>query len=189
MMAGALLAAGQARRFGSDKRQARLPDGRPLLEASVAAYIGRLEPLALVLPADDAYGLALCRRLGLHPLACELNRAGIGHSLACAAAWALGLPDCQGLVLGLADMPALLPHTVSQVAAALAHGRLVLPCYQGQGGHPRGLPASSLPALLDLGGDAGARDILDWSGALRLELDDPGVLLDIDIPEDLKRLA
>ncbi|VEB41942.1 MobA-like NTP transferase domain [Chromobacterium violaceum] len=93
MMAGALLAAGQGSRFGADKRQARLPDGRTLLEASAAAFIGRLEPLALVLPEDDAFGLELCGRLGLQPLACRLNRGGIGHSLACAAAWALGLPD------------------------------------------------------------------------------------------------
>ncbi|MEN7431052.1 nucleotidyltransferase family protein [Chromobacterium sp. TRC.1.1.SA] len=189
MMAGALLAAGQARRFGADKRQARLPDGRTLLEASAAAFIGRLGPLALVLPEDDAFGLELCGRLGLQPLACRLNRGGIGHSLACAAAWALGLPDCRGLVLGLADMPGVRPHTVSQVAAALAHGQLVLPCYQGRAGHPRGLPADCLPGLLDLRGDAGARDILDWNGALRLELDDPGVLLDIDQPEDLTKLV
>ncbi|MEO3959776.1 NTP transferase domain-containing protein, partial [Chromobacterium piscinae] len=139
MMAGALLAAGQARRFGADKRQARLPDGRTLLEASAEAFIGRLGPLALVLPEDDAFGLfglELCGRLGLQPLACRLNRGGIGHSLACAAAWALGLPGCRGLVLGLADMPAVRPHTVSQVAAALARGQLVLPCYQGRAGHP-----------------------------------------------------
>ena len=189
MMAGALLAAGQGSRFGADKRQARLADGRTLLEASAAAFIGRLESLALVLPEDDAFGLALCGRLGLQPLACRLNRGGIGHSLACAAAWALGLPGCRGLVLGLADMPAVRPHTVSQVAAALSHGRLVLPCYHGQPGHPRGLPADCLPALLDLRGDAGARNVLDWGAALRLELDDPGVLIDIDMPEDLQTLG
>ncbi|MEN3811766.1 nucleotidyltransferase family protein, partial [Chromobacterium piscinae] len=78
---------------------------------------------------------------------------------------------------------------VSQVAAALARGQLVLPCYQGRAGHPRGLPVDCLPGLLDLRGDAGARDILDWNGALRLELDDPGVLLDIDQPEDMAKLV
>ncbi|MBW7566209.1 NTP transferase domain-containing protein [Chromobacterium subtsugae] len=189
MIAGAMLAAGAGRRFGGDKRQAALPDGRTLLEASLQAFVGQVDVLAVALPEDDAFGAALCRQLGATPLACRLNRAGLGHSLACAAAWALALPQCRGLVLGLADMPLVRPHTVSQVAAALWHGRPVLPCYLGQAGHPRGLPGACLPALLDLSGDIGARDALDWSQALRLELDDAGVLLDIDTPEDLLRLA
>ncbi|WP_434628755.1 nucleotidyltransferase family protein [Chromobacterium sp. CV08] len=189
MIAGVVLAAGQGRRFGADKRQARLADGRSLLEASLQAFAGRLPQLAAVLGDDDDFGLALCARLGVRPLACRLNRAGIGHSLACGAAWALALPDCEGLVLGLADMPLVRPHTISQLASALRHGRPVLPCHQGRPGHPRGLPASCLPRLLDLDGDVGAREVVDWGRALRLELDDPGVLLDVDTPDDLLRLA
>ncbi|OHX19061.1 nucleotidyltransferase family protein [Chromobacterium sphagni] len=188
MIAGVVLAAGEGRRFCGDKRQALLPDGRTLLEAGLDAFIGQLGELALVLPDDDVFGMELCRRLGARPLACRLNRAGIGHSLACAAAWAMSLPQCRGMVLGLADMPRVQPHTVSQVAAALWHGRPVLACHQGRAGHPRGLPAACFPALLDLTGDVGARDALDWSQALRLELDDPGVLLDIDTVADLQRL-
>ncbi|UTH76791.1 NTP transferase domain-containing protein [Chromobacterium sp. IIBBL 290-4] len=188
MIVGVVLAAGQALRFGSDKRQARLPDGRTLLEASLASFIGQVQELALVLPADDLYGLAQCRTLGVRPLACRLNPAGMGHSLAYGAAWAMSLAGCQGMVLGLADMPAVQPHTVSQVAAALCHGKPVLPCHQGAPGHPRGLPAASFAKLLDLAGDVGAREAVDWSQALRLEVDDAGVLLDIDTQEDLKRL-
>ncbi|MEN3031594.1 nucleotidyltransferase family protein [Chromobacterium amazonense] len=187
MIAGLVLAAGSGSRFGSDKRQALLPDGRSLLEASVGAFIGQLSEIGLVLPEDDAFGLALCQQLGLRPLPCALNRSGMGHSLACGVAWALSLPDCRGVVLGLGDMPNVRPHTVSQVAAALWQGRLVLPCHDGSPGHPRGLPAACLPGLLDLGGDIGARDALDWSQALRLDLDDPGVLLDIDTADDLQR--
>ncbi|QEL54704.1 nucleotidyltransferase family protein [Chromobacterium paludis] len=189
MIAGVVLAAGGGSRFGSDKRQARLPDGRSLLEASLSAFVGQLDAVALVLPPDDAFGLALCVRYGLQPLPCALNRAGMGHSLACGAAWALTLADCRGIVLGLGDMPAVRPHTVSQVAAALWQNKPVLPCHDGRAGHPRGLPSSCLAGLLDLSGDAGARDAVDWGQAVRLALDDPGVLLDIDRAEDLQVLA
>ncbi|POZ61657.1 nucleotidyltransferase family protein [Chromobacterium alticapitis] len=189
MIAGVVLAAGGGGRFGSDKRQARLPDGRTLLEASLSAFIGQVDELALVLPPEDAFGLALCRQLALRPLRCDRHRGGMGHSLACGAAWALSLPDCRGMVLGLGDMPAVKPLTVSQIAAALWRGQPVLPCHLGRAGHPRGLPASCLAGLLDLNGDAGARDAVDWSQALRLELDDLGVLLDIDREADLSGLA
>ena len=96
--------------------------------------------------------------------------------------------NTSGYIIALADMPFIHPDSIRAVAAALQGGAtLVAPAYRGQRGHPVGLAASYRDELLALQGDAGARDIIKRDAAqLRLiEVNDPGVLRDIDTPADL----
>ena len=51
--AAILLAAGFARRFGSDKRSFVLEDGRPMLQATVATYATVFERLTVVMRPED----------------------------------------------------------------------------------------------------------------------------------------
>ncbi|MEO8135570.1 MAG: NTP transferase domain-containing protein, partial [Betaproteobacteria bacterium] len=63
---------------------------------------------------------------------------------------------------------------------------LVVPRYRGERGHPVGFARVHFPALSQLTGDAGARAVI--AGAPRvawLDVDDPGVMRDIDTPADL----
>jgi molybdenum cofactor cytidylyltransferase len=85
-------------------------------------------------------------------------------------------------------MPWVQPATVRAVAAALAAGAdVVAPWHRGRRGHPVGFGRACLPALLALDGDEGARHVVAaWAGrALRIDVDDPGCLLDVDRPDDL----
>lgn len=97
-------------------------------------------------------------------------------------------PDAAGWLVALADMPFIQPDTLHRVAAALADGaELAAPVFNGQRGHPVGFAARWRDALLALQGDEGARALV---GANRLSMrriatDDPGVLRDVDRPEDL----
>ncbi len=78
--------------------------------------------------------------------------------------------------------------TIQAVAKALATGApLAAPVYHGQRGHPIGFARRFRAALAALDGDRGGRDILaQHSHELRLiEVDDPGVLVDIDRPADI----
>ena len=96
--------------------------------------------------------------------------------------------NTSGYIIALADMPFIHPDSIRAVAAALQGGAtLVAPAYRGQRGHPVGLAASYRDELLALQGDAGARDIIKRDAALMqlIEVDDPGVLRDIDTPADL----
>jgi molybdenum cofactor cytidylyltransferase len=81
----------------------------------------------------------------------------------------------------------LFVDTIRRVAARLETGAsLVAPSYAGERGHPVGFAGRFGPALLALTGDAGARDLLRAeAGALEiLDLDDPGVVRDVDTPAD-----
>jgi molybdenum cofactor cytidylyltransferase len=113
----------------------------------------------------------------------------MGTSLAWGVAAA---SDWTGWVVALADMPFVQPATVKMLAAALAGGAaLAAPRYQGRRGHPVCFGPSYRKALLGLSGDRGGRDLLRAAGDLLhvVDCDDPGVLVDIDTPLELQRVA
>jgi molybdenum cofactor cytidylyltransferase len=188
-----ILAAGQGRRFGSDKRQALLPDGRSVLDAVLALHAGCFAQCWVVLRPGDAFGQAACARWGATPVWADDAEQGMGHSMACGvravlaqAATSAADGALQGLVLSLADMPFVQATTLRALQqAVVSQPDPVVPVHAGQMGHPRGLPVAHLPALSALQGDEGARHAIAWSAAHRLQVDDPGVLRDIDTPADL----
>lgn len=192
-IAGLILAAGRGTRFGADKRLARLPDGRTPLEAVLVRHAGISQPLLVVLRPDDEVAAALCKQHGAHILICEDADQGMGHSLACGARALLAMPEVEGVVIDLADMPFVAAATLRQIHQRLLDqgqaGQAVVPFCQGRMGQPRGLPRTSFAALSQLQGDQGARHIVDWQHALHIEIDDAGILQDIDRPADLATLG
>lgn len=190
-VAGLILAAGRGERFGSDKRLALLPDGRPLLQASLQSYIGLCDPLLVVIRPDDVAVRNVARSCGAQVVVCADAASGMGHSLAQGARVLLTMPGLSGVMLGLADMPRVRHTTVQALRQTLLQtGRPVVPVHAGQFGHPRGLPVERLPDLACLQGDQGARGMLDWQlDAVRVDVDDAGVLFDVDRPEDLRTPA
>lgn len=110
---------------------------------------------------------------------------GMGHSIAAGVA-ATG--DAEGWLVLPADMPLLRPASILAVADALAHDPVCYAQYRGQRGHPVGFNAELFSELVGLQGDEGARRILARYPSHGVELDDPGVLMDVDTLEDLDRL-
>ena len=107
----------------------------------------------------------------------------MGSSLAAGVAAA---PEAAGWVIALADMPWVPPEVVRQVAAAVAGGALVAaPVCAGRRGHPVGFGASLGRDLMAITGERGARDLLERHGLTEVPTTDPGVLRDVDRPEDL----
>ena len=182
-----ILAAGSARRFGSDKRMALLPDGTPVLHATLARYAGLFDIVGVVLRPGDSFGLAACQSYDCVPIVAPDAHLGMGASLA-AGIRTLEAASTGGLIVGLADMPGISREVITQIRDHLAsRQRLVVPIYQDAPGHPRGIPAARLTALNQLTGDEGARGILPWGEADRIECDCPGIHWDIDVAEDLER--
>ena len=182
---GILLAAGAGRRFGGDKLMHRLDDGRPMALAAAESLRPACDRLMVVLrSADHPLAAALAER-GCEIVACVDADGGMGHSLAAGVRAAC---DAAGWLVALADMPFIQPSSHRAVAAALHAGAsLAATQFQGRRGHPVGFARQWLAPLSALGGDQGGREIV---GAHREQLvlcpvDDPGVLIDIDRPDDL----
>ncbi|MBC7093632.1 nucleotidyltransferase family protein [Candidatus Bipolaricaulota bacterium] len=191
-MTGVVLAAGAGRRMTSPGPKLLLPlNGWPIL-AWVLELVERL-PLAervLVLGAD-----AQAIRQALFPphpgplpqggegggrwriVINEDWHEGIGASLRRAAEEVEG-----GMLLFLGDMP-WVPEAGARAVLARVGDRPVALSYRGQRGFPVYLPPSLRPGLLALAGDVGARWLL--SDCELIPWDDPGVIRDVDVADDL----
>ena len=183
-----VLAAGQGSRYraagGADKLLAdsvAAASSPPVLAATLANLRGVTERLLVVTRADNR---PLRDWLSLNASDCEvlaLESRGLGHSLAQAVAYA---PAARGWLVALADMPYVQPRTLCEIAAAIRADNLVVPTYDGRPGHPRGIGSAYRNVLLQLDGDRGAQALFAEHPVLALTVDDPGVLEDVDRPDD-----
>ena len=83
------------------------------------------------------------------------------------------------------DMPLVRPSSLRAVAAALEQQPIAYAQHHGRRGFPLGFGAEMFSELMMLKGDDGARRLLARYPTAAVELDDPGVLLDIDTAADL----
>jgi molybdenum cofactor cytidylyltransferase len=193
---GLLLAAGVGARFDPSGAQLKLLEpapagahaGRPLAVAAALNLKAAVdEVVAVVRPIDGEPQRALHAALadaGCRLVVCERAREGMGASLACGVR---ATSDAAGWLIALADMPAIAPATIAAVAQALRAGHMAAAPFVGdRRGHPVGFSAACFEELARLTGDAGARSVLADHPPFRVAVDDPGALLDIDSPSDLK---
>ena len=183
---GILLAAGAARRFGSNKLLHPLAGDPPMALSALANLRSAVAHVVAVVRPGDAQLEHRLSEAGATVIECANAEEGMGASLACAVS-ATG--EVAGWIVALADMPYIRPDTIAKITAALAAGAaIVAPAYQGRRGHPVGISAAFRRQLESLRGDEGARSMLKLnSGQITLiEVDDPGVCRDIDTPQDLR---
>ncbi len=83
------------------------------------------------------------------------------------------------------DMPFVRPASLRAVADALDQQPIAFAQHRGRRGHPVGFGAEMFSELVMLKGDEGARRLLARYPTAAVELDDPGVLFDIDTVDDL----
>lgn len=187
---GILLAAGKGERFGGgaghSKLLATLPDGQPIALVAARNLRPACDRLLVVLRPGDTALADLFRAEGFAVVICQDADAGMGHSL---AAGVRASPDAGAWIVALADMPYIQSISHHAVAARLRAGdSLVATTYSGRRGHPVGFSGRWFDQLSALTGDQGGKVILEQHpDELNLvAVDDPGVLRDIDSPEDLE---
>lgn len=110
---------------------------------------------------------------------------GMGYSISVGVA---ERADAGGWLVLPADMPLVSPASLQAVAQALASHPVVYAQYKGRRGHPVGFSSELYSELVGLSGDEGARRLIARYPAFGLEVDDPGVLIDVDTPADLDRV-
>jgi len=107
---------------------------------------------------------------------------GMGDSI---AAGVSQHASATGWLVLPADMPLVQPATLRAVADALDQQPIAFAQHRGRRGHPVGFAAELFSELVMLKGDEGARRLLARYPTAAVELDDPGVLFDIDTVDDL----
>lgn len=185
MIRGILLAAGAGRRFGGPKLSVSLASGIPVAVAAGQNLLagGVDEVTAVVRPGVPEPAVSL-EAAGLTVTACPRAEEGLGASLA----WGIAQAPADGYLIALGDMPWIRPETIAAVAECLREGApLARPFHEGRPGHPVGFGAGFRPQLMACGGDRGARHLLvDHADRMEaLDVADPGVLADVDLPGDL----
>jgi molybdenum cofactor cytidylyltransferase len=159
-----VLASGRGERFvasgGTGSKLRALLAGKPVLEHTLAA----VRASGLPFHVEDAG----------HP--------GMGDSIAAGVAATAG---ASGWLVLPGDLPLVRPASLRAVAEALGRASVVTPVYQGTRGHPVGFAQAHGAALQSLHGTEGAAAIVRASNPLALELDDEGIVTDIDTLEDL----
>ncbi|HXC94157.1 MAG TPA: molybdenum cofactor cytidylyltransferase [Edaphobacter sp.] len=101
-------------------------------------------------------------------------------------------PDIAAALIVLADQPFVQPVTFNQIIEAYrrSEARIVIPIHNGSRGNPVLLDRSIFPEVMALKGDTGVRAIFEQhtEEIAKVEVADPGILLDIDNKEDYERL-
>jgi molybdenum cofactor cytidylyltransferase len=99
----------------------------------------------------------------------------------------------QGFLLLPVDVPLVRPSTIARVlhAAAAADAPIVHPVFRGERGHPPYVGRALFSEILESDGEGGLRAILARHGheAREVAVFDRGCLLDMDCPEDYRRLS
>ncbi len=181
---GILLAAGRSTRMGRDKLRLDW-EGRPVVARALDVLLACPDLAEILVVTRPGVRLPLPpgRWRGVeNPQADE----GMASSL---RAGITASSECAYYVLALGDMPCVGPRVVDALVAAFRAGGAdaVVPVHDGRRGHPVLLSAAWRTDLMALGGDRGARDLLRARAdrVLDLSVGDPGVLVDVDRPEDL----
>lgn len=188
-----VLAAGAGRRFGGGKLSSPWRDGHLIDGALAAAFAAPARRVLVVTGADSEVAQAaraFAERLGqaerLSVIFAEGHAQGLSASLR-AGLTALAV-DARGVFVFLGDMPLVPAGIAAKLAAALDRKTLaVAPVHGGQRGHPALFASQLFPRFRELTGDRGAGTILDnlGDGLALVETGDPGVLYDVDRPDDL----
>jgi molybdenum cofactor cytidylyltransferase len=186
---GILLAAGESRRMGFPKPLLRI--GTTTFLAHTAAAMLSVASRLIIVVGAHAYrvGAAVPHKDNVKTVInpnwdrgqLSSLKAGLGAASA----------DCRAVLVHLGDHPLVKPETFHDLVAEYERTRqpIVIARYSGRRGHPVLFDRSIFTELMSVPEDQGARVVVnaDPARVVYFEVDDPGVILDLDTPADLAR--
>ena len=180
-----VLAAGEARRFGSPKQLVRL-NGRPMLHTAIGNGVAIAGHSVVVVLG--AYAAELAPLLRHTPATVVINRQwseGMASSIRCGVGALPGTAD--GVMILLADQPSVTAEDLRRLAGAWRRQptQIVAAQYGTTTGAPAIFPRWCFAELGGLRGELGARVILARHVDRVVRVPMAAAAVDIDTPEDL----
>lgn len=184
-IAAVILAAGLSRRMGNLKQL--LPwKNSTILGSTIDLYTKSAVDKTIVVVGYCAE--KIIDALKDKPVEWVVNKeyeSGMASSLR-AGIKALKAEDLACLI-GLGDTPLLRPETIASIVKThqILEKKIIVPFYRGKKGHPILLSSIFYPELLEVKGDVGARTVVQahQNEVYRLDVEDIGVIIDLDTPE------
>jgi CTP:molybdopterin cytidylyltransferase MocA len=186
-----ILAAGAGRRLGGCAK-ALLPYRGTSYLGAIAATAREVGLVDAVVVVGEPFGAAIAahaRQLDLRVRTNPRPERGMASSVALGFAAISGGPAAAAWLWPV-DHPAVAAGTLRGLVAALGDLDVARPCYQGRGGHPPLLARGVWAELAACAGHPdGARGVLRAARSIAVEVDDPGVVHDVDTPADREAIA
>lgn len=187
-VAGIILAAGEAKRFGQLK-QILVYRGQPLVQiVTRTALLAGLSPVVVVTGAEAE---AVEAAVEGFPITITRNTHWQDGQSSSIQAGLRALPGQSGAAIFLlADQPQVMPTILQALTEQHAHtlAPIVAPLVTGQRANPVLFDRLTFPDLMSLSGDVGGRAIFAKHRVNYFPWHDESLLLDIDTPEDFQRL-
>ena len=187
-----VLAAGLSRRMGDFKPLLPLR-GAALIENSVGSVLSGGAETAVVVTghrADEVEGV-LRRAFGGRVCFARNPDYASTDMLRSVQLGAAALPACEAFFLLPGDMPVVAKDTYDRLLAVREGGAasVIFPALHGRRAHPPLIDARLIPEILAFGGGGGLRGLWKrYEDDIRaVPVDDAGVRLDVDTPEDYQR--
>lgn len=186
--AALILAAGLSTRMRENKVLLPWRNGRPIVACVAALYTSAgIDPVIVVTGRDAAEVGAAVADL---PVRCVHNPDFASGEMLSSVKVGLGaLPEgLAATFIQPADMPCVPRAVIGALAAAHEPGWNVAPRFEGQRGHPVLLDRARWGAMLALPADARPRAALRGARLRLVDVEDEGVLLDLDTRAVYERL-
>jgi len=182
-----LLAAGESKRMGTLKQLLRIRERPAILMCLESILEAGIEDVFVVVRSREKGVLEFLQGQPVILVANDLP----GSDMAASVRFGLSSigPDATGILVSLCDYPLVSPATLGALRQEhqLRPEAIVIPRHHGKNGHPTLFPRTVLEEIRTL---PTLRDIISRHHAevTYRNVDDEGILLDMDTPEDYQRI-
>jgi len=191
MISSILLAAGQSKRMSGENKLIKSVKGIPLIKCALNNILkSHVNEIIIVLGYQNETIEKLINKTSRIKFVFNSNfESGMASSIKKGIKKLSKKTDSFFISLG--DMPSINYDTYNQLIKCNKNKKAIVPMFKGQQGNPVLFPKSFEEKLLSIQGDSGAKKILEINKkeVLYLEINDPGIIRDLDVPNDFNNLS